>query len=61
MRRLQDLTLAKRKQGPKQGYGQAHRLVLDSMIFQAEAEQRWLDHCEALLTTATHSPQEEQR
>ncbi|QSB13490.1 PadR family transcriptional regulator [Natronosporangium hydrolyticum] len=25
------------------------RLVLDSMIFQAEAEVRWLDHCEASL------------
>lgn len=25
------------------------RLVLESMIFQAEAEVRWLDHCEASL------------
>jgi DNA-binding PadR family transcriptional regulator len=25
------------------------RLVLDAMIFQAEAEIRWLDHCEASL------------
>jgi DNA-binding PadR family transcriptional regulator len=25
------------------------RLVLDSLIFQAEAELRWLDHCEASL------------
>jgi DNA-binding PadR family transcriptional regulator len=25
------------------------RLVLDAMIFQAEAEVRWLDHCEASL------------
>ncbi|WP_083268638.1 PadR family transcriptional regulator [Lentzea guizhouensis] len=25
-------------------------LVLDGMIFQAEAELRWLDHCEASLT-----------
>ena len=25
------------------------RLVLDAMIFQAEAELRWLDHCEASL------------
>lgn len=30
----------------------AQRLVLDSMIFQAEAEQRWLDHCEAVLTAS---------
>jgi DNA-binding PadR family transcriptional regulator len=27
----------------------AWRLVLDSMLFQAEAEVRWLDHCEASL------------
>lgn len=27
----------------------AWRLVLDSMIFQTEAEVRWLDHCEASL------------
>ncbi|GII87352.1 transcriptional regulator [Sphaerisporangium siamense] len=44
MRTLQDLTRAKRAQS-----GAAQRLVLDSMIFQAEAEQRWLDHCEAVL------------
>jgi hypothetical protein len=25
------------------------RLVLDAMLFQAEAEMRWLDHCEASL------------
>ena len=25
------------------------RLVLESMIFRAEAEVRWLDHCEARL------------
>ena len=29
--------------------GTAQRLVLDSLIFQSEAEQRWLDHCEAVL------------
>ncbi|MEU8202820.1 PadR family transcriptional regulator [Streptosporangium sp. NPDC049046] len=33
----------------------AQRLVLDSMIFQAEAEQRWLDHCEAVLTASPRS------
>ena len=27
----------------------AWRLVLDAMLFQAEAEVRWLDHCEASL------------
>jgi DNA-binding PadR family transcriptional regulator len=46
MRTLQELTLAKRN------LGVAQRLVLDSMIFRAEAEQRWLDHCEAVLATS---------
>ena len=45
MRALQQLTKAKRAAAE----GAAQRLVLDSMIFQAEAEQRWLDHCEAVL------------
>ncbi|TMR14360.1 PadR family transcriptional regulator [Nonomuraea turkmeniaca] len=45
MRALQQLTRAKRAATE----GAAQRLVLDSMIFQAEAEQRWLDHCEAVL------------
>lgn len=45
MSALQRLTRAKRAAAD----GVAQRLVLDSMIFQAEAEQRWLDHCEAVL------------
>ncbi|MEV0197209.1 PadR family transcriptional regulator [Nonomuraea sp. NPDC050691] len=45
MRTLQDLTRAKRAASG----GLAERLVLDSLIFKAEAEQRWLDHCEAVL------------
>jgi DNA-binding PadR family transcriptional regulator len=45
MRALQELTRAKRANAE----GLAQRLVLDSLIFQAEAEQRWLDHCEAVL------------
>ncbi|GAA0974737.1 helix-turn-helix transcriptional regulator [Acrocarpospora macrocephala] len=45
MRALQQLTRAKRAVTE----GVAQRLVLDSMIFRAEAEQRWLDHCEAVL------------
>jgi DNA-binding PadR family transcriptional regulator len=44
MRTLQELTRSKRAKD-----GTAQRLVLDSMIFKAEAEQRWLDHCEAVL------------
>ncbi|ACZ90707.1 PadR family transcriptional regulator [Streptosporangium roseum] len=54
MRTLQELTRAKRASAE----GPAQRLVLDSMIFQAEAEQRWLDHCEAVLTA---SPQTQER
>ncbi|MFC5830235.1 PadR family transcriptional regulator [Nonomuraea insulae] len=44
MRGLQELTRAKREAAG----GFAQRLVLDSLIFKAEAEQRWLDHCEAV-------------
>jgi DNA-binding PadR family transcriptional regulator len=29
------------------------RLVIDAMLFQAEAEVRWLDHCETALIRAT--------
>ncbi|WP_326825205.1 PadR family transcriptional regulator [Streptosporangium sp. NBC_01639] len=54
MRTLQELTRAKRASAA----GPAQRLVLDSMIFQAEAEQRWLDHCEAVLTA---SPQTQEK
>ncbi|MEU0565803.1 PadR family transcriptional regulator [Nonomuraea sp. NPDC005983] len=50
MRALQDLTRAKRTAAKE---GLAQRLVLDSMIFKAEAEQRWLDHCEAVLKEKT--------
>ena len=45
MRTLQERTRANRDVAD----GAAQRLVLDSMIFKAEAEQRWLDHCEAVL------------
>lgn len=55
MRTLQELTVAKRN------LGVAQRLVLDSMIFRAEAEQRWLDHCEAVLATSPRdTPKESQ-
>jgi DNA-binding PadR family transcriptional regulator len=46
MRALQKLTRDKRAADAD---GLAQRLVLDSLIFKAEAEQRWLDHCEAVL------------
>jgi hypothetical protein len=32
------------------------RLVLDAMLFQGEAEVRWLDHCEASLVRYTPPP-----
>jgi DNA-binding PadR family transcriptional regulator len=44
MRTLQELTRLKRNDGEL-----SWRLVLDSLIFQAEAELRWLDHCESSL------------
>jgi DNA-binding PadR family transcriptional regulator len=44
LRTMRDLTRLKAS-----AEGPAWRLVLDSMIFQAEAEIRWLDHCEATL------------
>lgn len=44
MKALQDYTRLKR-----QGADLAWSLVLDSLIFQTEAEIRWLDHCESSL------------
>jgi DNA-binding PadR family transcriptional regulator len=50
LRSLRDLTRLTSGTSPE---GQAGRLVLQSMIFQAEAEVRWLDHCEEfMLATA---------
>ncbi|HLT10016.1 MAG TPA: PadR family transcriptional regulator [Micromonosporaceae bacterium] len=47
MRRLQEYT--RLKAGADRPGDLAWMLVLDSMVFQAEAEVRWLDHCEASL------------
>jgi DNA-binding PadR family transcriptional regulator len=52
---LQDYTRLKRDRDPVGGADQADMawgLVLDSLIFNAEAEVRWLDHCEARLRRA---------
>jgi DNA-binding PadR family transcriptional regulator len=61
IRALQDYTRLKQRSG---GTGNASReepskpedlawlLVLDSLIFAAEAEVRWLDHCESRLARA---------
>ena len=46
MRTLQELTRLKSVSGEGD---LAWRLVLESMVFQAEAEVRWLDHCESSL------------
>jgi DNA-binding PadR family transcriptional regulator len=51
MSALQDYTRLKRR-GPDAGDRRedlAWGLVLDSLVFAAEAEIRWLDHCEARL------------
>ena len=45
MRALQDLTRLKRSAEPTVDL--AWSLVLESMVFQAEAEVRWLDHVES--------------
>jgi DNA-binding PadR family transcriptional regulator len=52
MRALQDIT--RQKADAEMGSDMAWLLVLDGLIFQAEAEARWLDMCEARL--AAHNP-----
>lgn len=49
MRSLQDFTRLKRQTGEED---LAWGLVLDRLIFDAEAEVRWLDHCEARVRRA---------
>jgi DNA-binding PadR family transcriptional regulator len=49
LRSLQDLTRLKAGADPESDA--AWLLVLESMIFQAEAEVRWLDHCELRVGT----------
>ena len=49
---LQDYTRLKRDRNGASGADLAWGLVLDSLIFNAEAEVRWLDHCEARLRRA---------
>jgi DNA-binding PadR family transcriptional regulator len=61
MRALQDYTKSRRDTATSQRPGDtAWLLVLDSLIFQTEAEVRWLDLCEARMvqlsqTAGTHS------
>lgn len=54
LRTLQELTKTKNASGdPESSEELAWLLVVDSMIFQAEAEVRWLDHSEARLARAS--------
>ena len=54
MRTLQEYT--RLKAGTDGPADLSWRLVLDAMLFQAEAEVRWLDHCEASLVRYGGSP-----
>lgn len=47
LRNLQDLTRLTAGSAESDSAERAWILVLEAMIFQAEAEVRWLDHCEA--------------
>ena len=49
---LQDYTRIKRAGGDGSPGDLAWSLVLDSLVFNAEAEIRWLDHCEARVRRA---------
>ena len=55
MAALQDYTRLKRggrAAAPEDRADMAWSLVLDSLVFAAEAEIRWLDHCESRLRRA---------
>ncbi|MDQ1619007.1 MAG: hypothetical protein QOE19_1576, partial [Actinomycetota bacterium] len=49
IRAMQDYTRLKAGAGVDDPHELAWSLVLDSLVFAAEAEVRWLDHCEARL------------
>jgi DNA-binding PadR family transcriptional regulator len=52
MTALQDYTRLKRRSTGDEPQELAWSLVLDSLVFTAEAEIRWLDHCESRLRRA---------
>jgi DNA-binding PadR family transcriptional regulator len=54
MAALQDYTRLKRRPTGEGSEELAWGLVLDSLVFTAEAEIRWLDHCEARLRRAAY-------
>ena len=56
LKSLQEYTRAKRAVPADSGGADlAGLLVLESLIFSAEAEARWLDHCEAAVVRASRS------
>jgi DNA-binding PadR family transcriptional regulator len=55
VRALQAHTRRRRALSADGGASTAALLVLDSLVFAAEAEVRWLDHCEARLTSSPTS------
>ena len=61
VRALQDYTRLKRKGSTGSSDASQHdlawSLVLDSLIFAAEAEVRWLDHCESRLARSSYERQ----
>jgi DNA-binding PadR family transcriptional regulator len=56
MRHLQELTRLKKAPESAGDTELGWALVRESMIFHAEAEMRWLDHCEAYLARAARLP-----
>ncbi len=53
---LKELTKTKEAGGdPASSEELARLLVVDSLIFQVEAEMRWLDHCQVQLSRASHA------
>jgi DNA-binding PadR family transcriptional regulator len=57
IRALQDYTRLKARAGDSLApQDLAWLLVLDSLVFAAEAEVRWLDHCESRLARAAAEP-----
>lgn len=56
VRGLQELT--RLKANASEDDDLAWLLVVDALVFQAEAEVRWLDHCEARLVRAAASPRQ---
>lgn len=58
LRTLQDYTRLKAKVDPADPGDVAWLLVLDAMVFQAEAEVRWLDLCDARLSRVRPAAQD---